>query len=92
MTLSPVVTSSRLAKHEVIRSEELTERSGPNGIHGTRLQIHQDGTGDVLSTASFIVINIDTLQLQLRFAMIGTVGLDTVLIRDNFPKLIKKKK
>ena len=43
MTLGPVVTSSGLTENKVIGTEQLTERTCTDGIHGTRLQIHQDG-------------------------------------------------
>ena len=87
MSFSPVVTSSTLAKNEVVRTEELTERSRTNRIHGAGLQVNQNGTRDVLATAGFVVVNIDTLQLQLGFAMIGTVWLDAVFIGNDLPKL-----
>lgn len=54
VTLGPVVTSTRLAKDEVVGTEELTERTGTDGIHGTRLKVNQDGTGNVLLAASLL--------------------------------------
>ena len=35
----PVVASTGLAEHEVIRAEELAERTRANRVHGARLQI-----------------------------------------------------
>lgn len=35
VTLGPVVTSSSLTEDEVIGSEELTERTSSDGVHGT---------------------------------------------------------
>ena len=43
MSLSPVVTSSGLTEHEVVRPEDLPEGAGPDGVHGAGLQIDQDG-------------------------------------------------
>ena len=43
VTLGPVVTSSRLTEHEVVGPEDLSEGSGPHGVHGARLQVNQDG-------------------------------------------------
>ena len=54
VTLGPVVTSTRLAEDEVVGTEELTERTGTDGIHGTRLKVNQDGTGNVLLAASLM--------------------------------------
>jgi hypothetical protein len=48
MTLGPVVTSTRLAEDEVIGAEELTERTSADGVHGTRFEIDEDGTGNEL--------------------------------------------
>jgi hypothetical protein len=36
VTLGPVVTSSGLTENEVVWSEELSEWSGSDGIHGSR--------------------------------------------------------
>jgi hypothetical protein len=44
MTLGPVVARTRLTKHEVVRTEKLTERTGTNGVHGARLEIDEDST------------------------------------------------
>lgn len=33
-----------LTKDKVVRSEELSERAGAHWIHGSWLQVHQDGT------------------------------------------------
>lgn len=54
MTLSPVVTSSRLTENEVVGAEELTERTSTDGIHGTWLQIDKDGTRNILVTGGLV--------------------------------------
>ena len=41
MTLGPVVAGARLAEHEIVWSEDLAERPGPDRVHRTRLQVHQ---------------------------------------------------
>ena len=87
MSLGPVVTSSRLAKHEVVRSEDLPEGSGSDGVHGAGLQVHEDSPGDVLATGGLIVVDVDPLQLELRGTSVGASGVDTVLIRDDLPEL-----
>jgi hypothetical protein len=61
MSLGPVVSCSSLSKHEVVWPENLTIGTRPDTVHGTRLQIHEDSTGDIASTASLIVVDIDAL-------------------------------
>jgi hypothetical protein len=50
VTLGPVVTSTGLTEDEVVGAEKLAEGAGTDGIHGARLQIDQDGTGNVAVT------------------------------------------
>jgi hypothetical protein len=52
MTLGPVVASTGLAEDKVIGTEELSERSSANGIHGTGLEIDKDGTRNILVSGS----------------------------------------
>jgi hypothetical protein len=87
VTLGPVVTSTGLTEDEVVRSEELTEGASSDGVHGTRFKIHEDSSGDVSSTSSFVEVNVDSFELEVRVTMVGTSGIDTVFIRDDFPEL-----
>lgn len=48
MTLGPVVSSAGLAEDEVVGTEELTEGTSTDGIHGAGLEIDEDGTGHIL--------------------------------------------
>lgn len=52
VTLSPVVTSTGLTEDEVVGTEKLAERTGTDSVHGTGLQVDQDGTGNVTVTGS----------------------------------------
>jgi hypothetical protein len=52
MTLSPVVTSTRLTEDEVVWAEKLTEWTSTDSIHGTWLQIDEDGTRNILVVGS----------------------------------------
>jgi len=65
MTLGPVVSSSRLSEHEVVWSEKLTEGSSSHGVHCAWFQVHEDGSGDVSSSGGFVVIDIDSLELEI---------------------------
>jgi len=86
MTFGPVVTSTSLTEDEVVGSEELTERSSTDGVHGSWLEIHEDSTWDISATGGFVVIDVDSLELEIRVTMISTSGVDTVFVRDNLPK------
>ena len=87
MSLGPVVASSRLSKHEVVRSEDLTKWSRSDRVHGARLQVHQHSSGHILATAGLVVVDVDSLQLEVAVSMIGSSGVNTMLIRDYLPEL-----
>jgi hypothetical protein len=86
MTLGPVVTSTSLAENEVIGSEELTEWSSSDGVHGSWLKVHKDGSWDESTTSGFVIVDVDSLKLEVGITVIGTGGVDTVLIGDDFPE------
>lgn len=52
MTLGPVVASTRLTENEVVGAEELAERTGTDSIHGTGLEIDEDGAWNILVARS----------------------------------------
>ena len=43
-------------------------------------------------TSSFVVVHIDSLQLQVTVSMVTASGVDPMLIADDLPKLGRKKK
>merc|ERR1712195_16540 len=86
MSLGPVVTGTGLSEDEVIGSEELTKRSGTDGVHGSGLEIHEDGSGDVTSTGGFVVIDVDSLELEIGVTVVRTGGVNTVFVGDDFPE------
>ena len=86
VTFSPIVTSSCLTKDKVIGSEKLTEGTSSYRVHGSWFEIHQDSSWYITSTGGFIVIDVDSFELQIRISMIGTCWVNTVLIWDDFPK------
>jgi len=65
VSLGPVVTSSGLAEDEVIGSEELSERSSSDGIHGSGFEVHKDGSGDVSASSGFVEIDVDSFELEI---------------------------
>jgi len=60
VTFGPIVSGSGLTEDEVIGSEELTERSSSNGVHGSGFQIHKDGSGNISSSSGFIEVDVDS--------------------------------
>jgi hypothetical protein len=59
VSLGPVVTSPGLTEDEVVGSEELAERTSTDGVHGTWLQIDEDGTRNILVARSLIRVSGD---------------------------------
>ena len=86
MTLGPVVTSSGLSEHEVVWSEELTEWSGSDGVHGTWLKIHQDGSWDVSSTSGLVEVDVDSLELEVGVTVVGTGWVNSMFVGDDLPE------
>ena len=80
VTLGPVVTGTSLSEDEVVWSEELSEWSSSDGVHGSWLKIHEDGSWDVSSTGGFVVVNVDSLELEIRVTMVGTGWVNSVFV------------
>jgi hypothetical protein len=57
MALGPVVAGAGLAKDEVVGAEELSERSSTDSVHGSGLQIDEDGTGNELVSGGLLIVN-----------------------------------
>ncbi|KAF5785652.1 hypothetical protein HanXRQr2_Chr10g0431051 [Helianthus annuus] len=87
VALSPVVSSTGLAENKVIGTKDLTVRTRSEAVHGTRLKIHEHGPWNVSPATSFVVINIDPLQLQIGIALVAAGGIDAVFGTDNLPEL-----
>jgi hypothetical protein len=86
MSLSPIVTSTSLSENKVVRSEELTERSSSNRVHGSRFEIHKNSSWYESTASSFVIVNINSFELKIRVTMISTCWIDTVFIGDDFPE------
>ena len=86
VTLGPVVTGTGLSEDEVVWSEELTEWSSSDGVHGSWLKIHEDGSWDVSSTSGLVVVDVDSLELEIGVTVVGTGWVNTVLIGDDLPE------
>ena len=110
VALGPVVAGTSLPEDKVVRAEDLAIGARADGVHGTRLQIHQDGAGNVaacdwtrmshqhgersraqnqnaqLTSSRFIEVDVDALQLEVGITMIGSGGVDSVLVRKDLPE------
>jgi hypothetical protein len=87
MSLGPVVTGTSLSEDEVVRSEELTEGSSSNGVHGSWLKIHKNGSWDVTTTGGFVEVDVDALELEVWVTVVWTSGVNAVFVRNDFPEL-----
>ena len=87
VAFSPVVSCSRLSKYKVIWSEYLSVRSRSDWVHSSGFQIHKNSTGDIFTTWGFIIINIDSFQLEITVSMVSSSRVDTVLVGNDFPEL-----
>lgn len=87
-----LLTRSRLAVHKVIGPEELTHGRLTHRVHGAWLQIDEHCAWHILAAACLVVVDIDALVLQIRFAMIVAIGIDAMLVRDDLPELEEKEK
>mmetsp|Transcript_34709 Transcript_34709/g.81846 ORF Transcript_34709/g.81846 Transcript_34709/m.81846 type:complete len:406 (+) Transcript_34709:534-1751(+) len=86
VTLGPVISSSALSKDEVVGTEEFSEGSRTDGVHGAGFQIGKDRTRDVSSFLSLVEVNADSLQLKIIVADVGTTGVNAVLGSHNLPE------
>ncbi len=82
-------TPTGLAEDEVVRTEELTEGARANGVHGTRLQVPQDGAGDVAPAGGRLddgIGHLEALQLEALQTVV-TLSLLTDDIEDGVDEL-----
>ena len=87
VALGPVVSGAGLSEDEVVGAEQLAEGAGSHGVHGSGLQIHEDGPGHVAAAGGFVEVNVDALQLEVGVTVVGAGGVDAVLVGDDLPEL-----
>jgi hypothetical protein len=87
MTLGPVVTGTGLTEDEVVGTEELSEGTSTDGVHGAGLKIHEDGAGDITATSGFVIVDVDPLELKIRVTVVGAGWVNAVLVGDDLPEL-----
>ena len=86
MSFGPVISGATLSKDKVVGAEELSVRTGTDGIHGTGLQIGENGARDVTSLHTFMEVDVDALQLTGIVSCVRTVALNAVFGRHDLPK------
>jgi len=86
VTLGPVVSGTGLAEDEVVGAEKLTERTSTDSIHGTWLQIDEDGTWDVLVARSLVKVDVHALKLHVGGAIVDSSAIKAMLARDVLPE------
>jgi len=86
VTFGPVVTSTGLSKNKVVWSEDLAEWTGSDRVHGAWLEIDEDSSWDVFTAGGFIVVNVDSLELKIGVAVVGSGWVDSVFVGDDFPE------
>jgi hypothetical protein len=87
MALGPVVTGTGLTEDEVVGSEELAEWAGSDGVHGTWLEVHEDGSGDESATGGLVIVNVDSFELEIGVTVVSTGWVDSVFVGDDLPEL-----
>ena len=83
VSLGPVVTGAGLAEDEVVRAEDLAVWSGADGVHGSRLEIHEDGAGHIASSARLVEVHIDALELEVAVTVVGASWVNAVLVAND---------
>ena len=71
----------------LVKYLELQRKIRTDGVHGSGLQIHKDGAGDVSATGGLVVVHVDALQLEVGVTVVRAGGVDAVLVGDDLPEL-----
>jgi hypothetical protein len=70
---------------QVVGAEERAERATTDRVHGSGLEVDEDGAGHIFASGGLVVVDVDALELDVAGALVGAVGLDAVLLRDDLP-------
>jgi hypothetical protein len=75
-----------LSENEVVWSEELTEWSSSDWVHGSWFEIHEDSSWDVSSSGGFVEVDVDSFELEVWVSVVGSSWVNSVFVRDDFPE------
>ena len=80
-------TCAALPEDEVVRPEGLSVGPAPDGVHGSRLQVHQDGARHELALVGLVEVDGDLVQLLRVHPLVPAHRVDAVLSGDHLPEL-----
>jgi hypothetical protein len=66
VALGPVVAGTRLAGYKIVGTKELTKGAGTDSVYGTRLQIDEDSTRDILVARGLRWCKLSTCASDMR--------------------------
>ena len=61
-----ILTGTALTKDKVVRTEQLTERTSTDGVHGTGLEIDENSSRDIFVARSLQGKSVDIQRLAVR--------------------------
>ena len=79
-SFGPVVTGAALTKDKVVGSEEPSKGPRAERVHRTRLEINQDGAGNIFQRRNFVVVDVDSFELKIVVSPVYTVGADAMFV------------
>ncbi len=57
----------------------MSERTSPDAIHRTRLEVHENGTWNIAPPRRLVEVDVDSLKLQVAVTVVCTSRVDAVL-------------
>jgi len=87
VALGPAVAGAVLAEDHVVWAEKSADGSPSDRVNHSWLQVDEDGPGDKAAALDLAVVNIGTLELQVRVTMESACRVDAMLVRDDLPEL-----
>merc|ERR1719401_58060 len=87
VSFRPIVAGTSLSEDKIVGPEELAKRASAHAVHCSGFQIHQNCSGNIPTTSRLIVVDVNTLQLQVGVTVICSSWVNAVLIGDDLPEL-----
>ena len=72
--------NNQLTENKVVWTKDLPEGPRTDGVHCAGLQINKYSPRDILPSSSFVVVDIDSLQLKVRISVVRTSWVNSVLV------------
>ena len=87
MSLCPVVAGATLSEDEVVGPKDLAVGPRSEAVHGPGLEIHEDGPRNEAPATCLVVVDIDSLELEVGVTLVAAGSVDAVLGADHLPEL-----